>query len=179
MVQRRSLNAFIDGNTLVVELAEDWNLLPCSTPAINQLSPTLPPLPARHRKGGTGDGDEVQGDRRWTQTPLGKESQAAAWTALGRDCCWGDWGHMNLNGLVFPSPEQKKRCKLQCNLNQGSFMKVLPSCQKMLPLVSSSAPWDKAPPASPLPSIWPLSLPPAPSTGGYTFDKHGGAQQNL
>lgn len=46
MTQRRSLNAFIDGNGFVVELAEDWNFLPCSTPAINELSPAL--LPGRH-----------------------------------------------------------------------------------------------------------------------------------
>lgn len=64
--------------------------------------------------------------------------------------------------MAWFSPPQNKRKKIQVVmqlLNQASFMKHI-SCQEMLPLVSSSAPWDEA---------LPCSASPAPSTAGYTF----------
>lgn len=35
ILQRRSLNALIDGNVFAVVFREDWNFLPCSSTAIN------------------------------------------------------------------------------------------------------------------------------------------------
>lgn len=64
--------------------------------------------------------------------------------------------------MAWFSPPQNKRKEIQVVmqlLNQASFMKHI-SCQEMLPLVSSSAPWDE---------VLPCPASPASSTAGYTF----------
>lgn len=83
---------------------------------------------------------------------------------------------MNLNCSVYPSPAQKKQDTSSYITFEPSWLyktwhaAFLPA-GKMLPALSSHGPEDKAvpTPASPLPSIWPPSLPSASSIEGYLF----------
>lgn len=185
MTQRRSLNAFIDGNGFVVELAEDWNFLPCSTPAINELSPAL--LPGRHCQH-CRDAQEV-GDRRWTQTPQTTQTNTNKhhkqhWARKARlqhgqpsagTAAEGIGAMSIFNGLVFPSPEQKKgdtSCYATFEPSQLYEAHFLPR-NAALGLLLCSLGWGSALPCfSCFQHCW-LHLLSGP------FHKHSGAQQNL
>lgn len=134
--------------------------------------------PALQRKGRAGDGDEVQGDRevnanaQWRRARKAQLQHGEPLVVTAAEEVGAAW---ILIAWFSPHSIKEMRYKFIYNFwTEPALWNMaccLSACQKMLPALSSRAPWDKAlpTPALPLPGIWPPSLPSASSTGGYFF----------